>query len=270
MFPSNGSTRRRPLPSTGPSRVECPGFRGTMERSDSLSPSRRAWLCFAWRYHEGRRWFAPVGSDAWPTGRGLVIRGPLAGSNIVGSTGRSKFLGNPGVPVPSSSTPAGANTPGLRGVPARPPWRQRRGLPAGIALGAQWPGLGAGCLRFVIRVARGRRRTRFRLLARLCRLGLGTHRVPARGFQEVVVTSSPPLPGFAWRNVTSNMRLKPHQAFLMTCLIAEPQPRLLTSRPLGEQVAAIKAFGSAAPQPLVRFNTPRAVRPGAGSRRRRR
>ena len=38
MFPPNGSVTRRPLPSPGSSRVEFPGFLGTMRRSDSLPP----------------------------------------------------------------------------------------------------------------------------------------------------------------------------------------------------------------------------------------
>jgi hypothetical protein len=33
---------------------EFPGFNSTMKRSDSLPPSRRASLCFAWRYRTVR------------------------------------------------------------------------------------------------------------------------------------------------------------------------------------------------------------------------
>jgi hypothetical protein len=49
------------------------------------------------------------------------------------------------------------------------------------------------CLRFAARVAPGPRKTRFRLLARLCRTGLVTRRVPAKGF---CATSLPPFPSF--------------------------------------------------------------------------
>jgi len=61
MFPSNGSTTRRPLPSAGSPQAGFPDFAGTMERSDSLPPSRRASLCFTRRYHEVRLSFAPAG-----------------------------------------------------------------------------------------------------------------------------------------------------------------------------------------------------------------
>ena len=64
-------------------------------------------------------------------------------------TGRPKFLGNPGVPTPCSSTPAGPDAPGHYGAPARPPRCPRRRLAAANALGAQSHGLDTGCLRFV-------------------------------------------------------------------------------------------------------------------------
>src|SRR5271154_4730334 len=44
------------------------------------------------------------------------------------------------------------------------------------------------------------RKTRFRLLARLYRVGLVTHRVATKGLRRLLITSSPPSPGFAWRN----------------------------------------------------------------------
>src|SRR5258708_11766678 len=44
-------------------RFPFPDLRGTMRRSDSLTPSRRASLCFAWRYHDERRYFAPSGPE---------------------------------------------------------------------------------------------------------------------------------------------------------------------------------------------------------------
>jgi hypothetical protein len=44
------------------------------------------------------------------------------------------------------------------------------------------------------------RKTRFRLPARLYRMGLVTHRIPTKGFRDALVTSLPPFPSFAWRN----------------------------------------------------------------------
>src|SRR6516162_10229651 len=55
-------------------------------------------------------------------------------------------------------------------------------------------------LRFAASVAETRRKTRFRPLARLYRVGLFTHRVPAKGFRGVIVTSLSPFPKLAWRN----------------------------------------------------------------------
>src|SRR5260370_34534210 len=45
------------------------------------------------------------------------------------------------------------------------------------------------------------RKTRFRRLARPCRVGLVTHRVATKGFKDA--TPYPPFLSFAWRNVSS-------------------------------------------------------------------
>jgi hypothetical protein len=106
MFPPNSSAARRPLPSTGFPRVGFPSFHGTMERSDSLPPSRRASLCFAWRYRDVRLCFAPAGPERVTDRPGVAD--PVSGRMcIVEGTGRPKFLGNPDVSMPCSSTPAG-------------------------------------------------------------------------------------------------------------------------------------------------------------------
>jgi hypothetical protein len=67
--------------------------------------------------------------------------------------------------------------------------------------GAHSHGLQAGCLRFAGWVTPPPRKTRFRLLARPGRVGLVTHRVPARGFKVGFLPSYSPCPSFAWRNV---------------------------------------------------------------------
>ena len=110
MFPSNGSATRRLLPSTGSPRVGFAGFHGTMRRSDSLPPFRRASLCFAWRYHDVRLYFAPPGPARVTGGPGVDNPVPDR-DRIVESTGRPKFLGDPDVPMPCSPTPAGPDTP---------------------------------------------------------------------------------------------------------------------------------------------------------------
>jgi hypothetical protein len=65
--------------------------------------------------------------------------------------------------------------------------------------GAPSHGLDTRCLRFAERVARTGRKTRFSLLAKLSDTGLGTRRVPTKGFRPLS-SSSPKL---SWRNVSS-------------------------------------------------------------------
>jgi hypothetical protein len=53
MFHSSGSMMRHPLPFTGSSRGEFPGFDGTMGCSDSRTSIPPRFVAFAWRYHTG-------------------------------------------------------------------------------------------------------------------------------------------------------------------------------------------------------------------------
>ena len=62
-----------------------------------------------------------------------------------------------------------------------------------VDFGAQSHGPLTRCLRFAVPVTRTPRKTRFRLLAKLCRAGLVTRRVPSKGFR---VTLLPPFPSF--------------------------------------------------------------------------
>ncbi len=96
----------------------------------------------------------------------------------------SSTLGNPTEAVPASKTPAGPTDPGRCRLAARPPPRQKAGTPAtnnltGLERLARTP----GCLRSAGWVAPPPRKTRFWLLARLCQVGLATHRVPTKGFR---------------------------------------------------------------------------------------
>src|SRR5213078_2971625 len=50
-----------------------------------------------------------------------------------------------------------------------------------------------------------RRKTRFRWLARPCRVGLATHRVPTKGFRDHSIIPSP-FPELSWRNVSPFFR----------------------------------------------------------------
>jgi len=106
-----------------------------MERSDSLTPSRRASLCLAWRYHDVRLCFAPAGPARVTDRPG--VRHPVSGRNgIVESAGRPKFLGNLAVPMPCSTTPAGPTHQALRCADAAPGLSTPK-APAGRDLEAQ-------------------------------------------------------------------------------------------------------------------------------------
>ena len=77
-------------------------------------------------------------------------------------------------------------------------------------LGALLHGLNARCLRFDEGHCGLRRKTRFRLPARLYRVGLATHRVPTKGFRSAPVTSLPPFPSFTGRkNDTAHLHRPP-------------------------------------------------------------
>jgi len=76
------------------------------------------------------------------------------------------------------------------------------------------------------------RKTRFRPLARLYRVGLITPRVPLKGFEGVFVTSPPPFPGFAWRKDSSRNCLPrkgvcQNSAFPVPFLSRQPLPQVL-------------------------------------------
>ena len=93
--------------------------------------------------------------------------------------------------------------PGKAGT--RPPLVRRRRLPRLVTFGAQSHGLGTHCLRFAPAVARQPgRKTRFRLLARLCRAGLAAHKVPMKGFRHASYIAFPfPRLGLAQRTCNS-------------------------------------------------------------------
>jgi hypothetical protein len=180
MFPSNGSATRRLLPSPGSPRVGFAGFRGTMRRSDSLPPSRRASLCFAWRYHEVRRWFAPAGPARATDRPGLgdpVPRPDMAR----GERRASQVPGGPWCAYAVFSDPGRTGHPSpWRGADAAPVLSKTK-APAGNTLEAQWHGLGTGCLRFVGRLTPPHAR-----LASGCWLGFaGWDWLPTESLREV-------------------------------------------------------------------------------------
>jgi len=90
------------------------------------------------------------------------------------------------------SDPGGPTHQATYGTQTRPPHTLRR--PTRVNFGAQSHGLDTSCLRFARWVTRTGRKTRFRLLAKLYRVGLATHRVPAKGFRPCI-----PLSQASWR-----------------------------------------------------------------------
>jgi hypothetical protein len=87
------------------------------------------------------------------------------------------------VPAPTSKTPAGPPSQACTGEQARPPLARTAGAPTTRPIsGLNRPARDTRCLRFARRVAPPGRKTRFRLLARLYRVGSTAHWVPPKGF----------------------------------------------------------------------------------------
>ena len=99
----------------------------------------------------------------------------------------------PIVPLPCSSTPAGSVTPGHT-VRRRGPRSLDDEGSHEVPFEAQSHGFDTCCLRFAGWVTPPRRKTRFRLLARLYRAGLSTRRVPPKGFRDCCYNISFPFP----------------------------------------------------------------------------
>ena len=106
--------------------------------------------------------------------------------------GRSpRFLGNPCVRLPGSSTPVGPMFPRPIGnTNAVPCQLDGRDSHDSMPFGAQSPGFRTRCLRFAGWVTPPPRKTRFRLPAQLYRMGLVTHRIPTKGFRVASYFSS--------------------------------------------------------------------------------
>jgi hypothetical protein len=92
--------------------------------------------------------------------------------------------------MPCSQTPADQRTRPVRHADTAPAHPNTKARTKGY-FGAQSHGLGTDCLRFARWVAPVGRKTRFRLLAKLYRVGLATHRVPAKGFCDVQYINFP-------------------------------------------------------------------------------
>ena len=111
------------------------------------------------------------------------------------TTGPPKFLGNPDVPSPCSSTPAGPTLPGHTKRRRGPRSDPRRGLPREVISGLNHTASALAVYASPVGRPRGRK-TRFWLLARLYQAGLVTRRIPTKGFR---VRGSSSFPRLSWR-----------------------------------------------------------------------
>jgi len=85
-----------------------PGFTSTAGHSDCLPPIPPRFVAFAWRYRSLRSRFAPVGGRAQPPqARGFFYPAVPRAGHRAETAGPPRFLGNPTVHMPCSSTPVG-------------------------------------------------------------------------------------------------------------------------------------------------------------------
>ena len=102
---------------------------------------------------------------------------------LVAGIGFPRFLDNPNVSMACSTTRRDGARQASSARPCGLPQRQERRLARG-ALEAQRHGLLTHCLRASPRPLPGRRKTRFRLVADLCRVGVDATGVARRNFQS--------------------------------------------------------------------------------------
>ena len=202
----SGSSIVRPPPSLhGVPWGGFPHFTGTMQRLRRLASPPR-FVAFARPCHPDASSFAPWGHGRHaPPARTISSAAPVDRLSRMESTRPPRFLGNPLVYMPRSSTPADPTTlAARRAVRCGLPLRKRRRLRDQFPFEAQSRGLHTPCVRFAAGVAPGPRNTRFRLVPTLCRTGLHLQG-SSRKFP-----SCPPAtwlslsPGFAWRNLRGN------------------------------------------------------------------
>ena len=124
-----------------------------------------------------------------PRARGSSA-GPLTGKSAGRRSGPPKFLENPRVPMPCSSTPAGPTRQALRRRRHGPRYVHDEGSHDNATFEAQSHGLGTRCLRFVRCLAAPDARLASRCWP-LYGTGLATRRIPLKGFRTASYLSSP-------------------------------------------------------------------------------
>jgi hypothetical protein len=118
--PSPSPPVAAPFPALGPSRrvPQLQRYYGAVRLPVPLSPR---FVAFAWRYPAVCLWFRSRRSRTPNRGPGVRNPVPTSGHCRREATRASQVPGQPTVPLPCSSTPAGPNTPGHCDVSAWPP-----------------------------------------------------------------------------------------------------------------------------------------------------
>lgn len=195
MFPPSRSPPRHLLPSSGSGRTPFPCFAGTMRCSDSRRSSRRASFpslggtipCVCLR--------PPLQPDAGREAWGFRDWHPPRQLERMETSGVPRFLENPDMLLPCSSTPAGPTHQALTMHRRGPRSRNDRGSQRKVISGLNRTASALAVYASSRPVTRPRRKTRFRVLAKLSRAGLITRRIPTRGFDgaSYIIPSSPRL-----------------------------------------------------------------------------
>lgn len=189
----------RPLPSAGSGRIPFPRFAGTMGHSDVLRPSRRASLPSLGDTLRCACRFVPIGPERRPWARGSSS-GPHCRTGCARRRpGPPRFLENPLVPMPCSSTPAGPRASGkLRCLGVAPAMSTTKAPTTKNLSGLNRTALGLA----VYASSDGLPTSDARLASGCLPGSTGRDWLPAgflRKVSEVLVTSLPPFPGFPWR-----------------------------------------------------------------------
>jgi hypothetical protein len=177
VFPSGGLMIRRPASLHAvPRCVRVPALQRYYQgAATSHRPSRRASFPSLGGAVAAFAFFAPAGlANARPAGLGSLGFGQPSCAEVIcdGDDGISQVPGEPPLHLRRDLRPRQDRR---RLTNDTTPWRGPRGGNVKgsciAAFEAQSPGFGARCLRFAPAVARQGRKTRFRLLVRLCRAG---------------------------------------------------------------------------------------------------
>lgn len=186
-FPPTVLFSDHPFPPPGPlERV--PRFHRSYEWLRLPAPFPPHFVAFAWRYHRKLRVFAPRAGRRLPLGPGDFSGrdSPLDRVLTLGGDGRfSQVPGKPHCGHALLFDPGGAARARPYSAAVLPSVHAKNVGPRdNNSFVAQSHGLSTRCLRFVGMVTASQRKTRFRRLAKLGRMGLVTHWVSSKGFNH--------------------------------------------------------------------------------------